>query len=531
MATSPGVYPSRWRSTTTARCSGGSAASAASTVRSTGSERLATGDALVELALLRGASAHGRRRSRGSRRSDGATDRTVGDGRSGRGCGSPARNASCAMSSASAASCTTRYAARWARGQYARNSASRSEADPRWAPRTQARSSRPAPATAGPYGRETGRGPRTGLRNAAGERSRDLAAPERRIECMKRRDLPRAAALATGRRPRPRARRADRRRLRRSRYGGSRVARRCRRPGHGPDRRADPDSRGPAQHREHAVRVRGRRTHGRRSREPAGYDEAHGPLNAPGVRRAAVHGHPPERTTCLRDGLGSSRPGGDRSRVRRCRPSCPAPGAGPAPLARRRRPRPLDSARYDGRAGRRSRSRRSAPAGPASHVRDAVSRPRRGDGAGRATRVGHLRRARSDRHLPARGRGTASPFRQTLRLSTSCFTERHAYVASGVDGVVRLHRLDGTRVRTTRIPRGSYNVSYGSPDMPRGRPAAVTPSLDRGTLCVLSPGATVRSTRVVARSAHDACVTGVALSGTDGASAGVRTHTRRRSSG
>jgi DNA-binding beta-propeller fold protein YncE len=87
-----------------------------------------------------------------------------------------------------------------------------------------------------------------------------------------------------------------------------------------------------------------------------------------------------------------------------------------------------------------------------------------------------------------------------------CFTDRHAYVASGADGVLRLHRLDGTRVRTTLIPLGSYNVSYGSPGVPRGRPAAVAPSLDRGTLCVLSPPGNVRFTRAVARSAHDACV-------------------------
>jgi DNA-binding beta-propeller fold protein YncE len=87
-----------------------------------------------------------------------------------------------------------------------------------------------------------------------------------------------------------------------------------------------------------------------------------------------------------------------------------------------------------------------------------------------------------------------------------CFTERHAHVASGADGIVRLHRLDGTRVRATRVPHGSYNVTYGSPDVPQGGPAAVTPSLDQGTLCVLSPLASVRFIRHVARSAHDACV-------------------------
>src|SRR6187402_3533345 len=61
------------------------------------------------------------------------------------------------MSSAAAASWTTRYAARWARGQCRWKSASIPEADPRWAARTKARSSRPAP-----IHRLYGRGRRTG---------------------------------------------------------------------------------------------------------------------------------------------------------------------------------------------------------------------------------------------------------------------------------------------------------------------------------------------------------------------------------
>jgi hypothetical protein len=87
-----------------------------------------------------------------------------------------------------------------------------------------------------------------------------------------------------------------------------------------------------------------------------------------------------------------------------------------------------------------------------------------------------------------------------------CFTDRNGYVASGAAGVVRLHRLDGTRLRTTRVPFGSYNVTYGKADVPRGRAAAATPSLDRGTLCVLSPRGTVQFVRRIARSAHDACL-------------------------
>ena len=86
------------------------------------------------------------------------------------------------------------------------------------------------------------------------------------------------------------------------------------------------------------------------------------------------------------------------------------------------------------------------------------------------------------------------------------FSERRAYIASGADGTIRLHRLDGSRLRATRVPRGSYNVSYGSPDVPGGQPVTVTPSLDTGTLCVLWPRGGVRSVRRVARSAHDACL-------------------------
>ena len=84
------------------------------------------------------------------------------------------------------------------------------------------------------------------------------------------------------------------------------------------------------------------------------------------------------------------------------------------------------------------------------------------------------------------------------------FTDRHALVASGADGTVELRRLDGTLLGTDRVPAGSYNVAFGA--WPRGRRAAITPSLDRGTLCVLTPGGRVRLVRRVARSAHDACL-------------------------
>jgi Cytochrome D1 heme domain len=74
-----------------------------------------------------------------------------------------------------------------------------------------------------------------------------------------------------------------------------------------------------------------------------------------------------------------------------------------------------------------------------------------------------------------------------------------AFVTSGEDGILRVRSLrDGRLLHTTKIPLGSYNVqeAFGS---------IVTPSLDRGTFCVLSrTGRLVRRVHV-APSSHDAC--------------------------
>jgi hypothetical protein len=86
------------------------------------------------------------------------------------------------------------------------------------------------------------------------------------------------------------------------------------------------------------------------------------------------------------------------------------------------------------------------------------------------------------------------------------FARQRAYVASGEDGTVRIHRLDGTLVRTTRVPAGSYNITFGSSEATFGQPTAVTPSLDRGSVCLLDPNGSVRAVKQVARSAHDACI-------------------------
>lgn len=79
------------------------------------------------------------------------------------------------------------------------------------------------------------------------------------------------------------------------------------------------------------------------------------------------------------------------------------------------------------------------------------------------------------------------------------FAGPHAYVTSGDDGTFRVHRLsDGRALRTTRVPVGSYNVQEGFG-------LILTPSLERGTLCVLDAGGRLRHRVQVARSSHDAC--------------------------
>jgi DNA-binding beta-propeller fold protein YncE len=74
-----------------------------------------------------------------------------------------------------------------------------------------------------------------------------------------------------------------------------------------------------------------------------------------------------------------------------------------------------------------------------------------------------------------------------------------AFVASGDDGTVRVHRSDGTLVYESHVPVGSYNVTFGWR-------RAVTPSLERGTVSLLDERGRVRAVRKVALAAHDACV-------------------------
>jgi DNA-binding beta-propeller fold protein YncE len=79
------------------------------------------------------------------------------------------------------------------------------------------------------------------------------------------------------------------------------------------------------------------------------------------------------------------------------------------------------------------------------------------------------------------------------------FSDSHAYVTSGEDGMLRVLSLqDGRVLHTTKVPVGSYNVqeAFGW---------IVTPSLDRGTFCVLDRNGRLKHRVQVSPSSHDAC--------------------------
>ena len=94
-------------------------------------------------------------------------------------------------------------------------------------------------------------------------------------------------------------------------------------------------------------------------------------------------------------------------------------------------------------------------------------------------------------HLLRTLRGDAAPQHVT-------FAGERAFVASGDDGLLRVHALDGRLLRTTRIPFGSYNVQEGSG-------LVLSPSLSLGTLCAFGPDGRLRRIVQVAPSSHDAC--------------------------
>jgi hypothetical protein len=84
------------------------------------------------------------------------------------------------------------------------------------------------------------------------------------------------------------------------------------------------------------------------------------------------------------------------------------------------------------------------------------------------------------------------------------FMGDRAFVTSGDDAVLRVHALDGRRLRSAPVPVGSYNVQ-GSWDDRRTRRWILTPSLSSGTLSTFSPTGAALDELRVARSSHDAC--------------------------
>ena len=96
--------------------------------------------------------------------------------------------------------------------------------------------------------------------------------------------------------------------------------------------------------------------------------------------------------------------------------------------------------------------------------------------------------------------------RQPLRVVESgaapqhvTFARQKVFVACGDDGMVHRHRLDGERVRESRVPVGSYNITFAFGQV-------VTPSLGQGTVSLLDRNGRVRVVRRVASAAHDACI-------------------------
>ena len=82
------------------------------------------------------------------------------------------------------------------------------------------------------------------------------------------------------------------------------------------------------------------------------------------------------------------------------------------------------------------------------------------------------------------------------------FLHGRAFVTSGDDGTLRVYDEPSAQLlRTTPVPVGSYNVQYAA-----GR--VLTPSLGRGTLCVLDDRGRLREQAKVASSSHDACLAG-----------------------
>jgi DNA-binding beta-propeller fold protein YncE len=108
----------------------------------------------------------------------------------------------------------------------------------------------------------------------------------------------------------------------------------------------------------------------------------------------------------------------------------------------------------------------------------------------------------SERRVALYGRESRRPVRVIAADAPPqhvAFGRGEVFVASGDDGTVRRHGLDGKLLSQARVPLDSYNVTFGWGN-------AVTPSLGRGTVSVVDGNGRVRIVRRVARAAHDACL-------------------------
>ena len=252
---------------------------------------------------------------------------------------------------------------------------------------------------------------------------------------------------------------------------------------------------------------RRRRAHRPRARQRPRLGDAVGALGAPRLRRAALHRHAPERAARVRH----------RLRARRRRDRRPRP-AGRSSIGLRSVGRPgtcrstptavaLDGARNEGRAHRRPRPRLTRAGHACNGLRAAVPRPRRRLSLPTARTCGS-RRARATRS-PSTGSPAArrASCPRTRRPSTCASPTAGRMSRAARAGLLRVRRHDGP---LTSARRGSRPGRTTSPTATRssrgGRAATVTPSLDRGTLCVLTPAGASGSCAAVARSAHDACI-------------------------
>ena len=405
------------------------------------------------------------------------------------------------MSSAAAASCVTRYAARKARGQCVRKSASRSETDPRCAPRTRARSSRPARIPCPDYDGTWPRGPCLRYERECVGGPRTSNAVLRRSTSVDRREfLLAGAALPLALAPRERARAAASAAARwRSSLPTSKPRRRGR-PADRPCGQSHSDPGRTAQHRDHRRSDGARRSH--RARPSVARSTASSCVSA-----RVVDGFAAPRYTRAAGGRARV-----RHRLRSSRVGHRRPRASRGAIARRRFPDPLvtsRSARRARRSGQRSarrrrdRSARRATAAPTlgSYGRSRLRSSRTTSVAapdGRS-RLGDLRdsaphRALRPRSIAVRSRSSrrarlrsTSPSSRGLRSSRAATTARSACIA-----------------RRGPRPRGAGPGRLVQRYVRRWR--SVSPSLSPRDRRVLDERGRVRVVRKIARAAHDACV-------------------------